>query len=100
MQTTIEYKYFFAAIGERHNNEWKIKAMYSVETVPAFDLEGDPTPADEFERIVILSANDHTLGFNSGDIELKDIPVEVRRDIVSTGIKIGSEKIKQYEVKR
>lgn len=90
MVKQIQFKFIFPAIGERHNNEWRITANYAVEQVLEYDYEGgypEQEGVQEFETLTITSAEDWTLGFNSGTILLKDIPAELRRDIVQTGLR-------------
>lgn len=98
MTKRINFKYFFLAPGERVTMEWRITADYIREEVRAFDLEGDPANMpDVFERLIITSVEDWTLGYNSGTIQLRNVDDDLRRDIYNTGIRAASQHYAQIE---
>lgn len=91
MKVRIKYNFLFPAIGGRFDHDWIIEAEYSREQVPDFDLEGDRANTDSvFESIAIWSVTDQTHPYNVGPIVLQDIDAEIRRSIVSAGIRAGS----------
>lgn len=85
----VNFKFFLPAVGDRLIQEWQIEGVYERETVPAYDMEGDPVPADVFENATVASIQEWTLGTNDGEIKMIDLPKEVRQNIIDSLFKAG-----------
>lgn len=96
MQKQIEFQYNFLGIGERHTVCFMVAGIYKRLEMPAYDLEGElSNMPDVFEEFAITEIQDWTLGFNSGNVQIKNLPVDIRRDIVKQALKIADEQRKE-----
>lgn len=92
MKRQIEYNYLFLGVGGLLTHHWFVEATHTLEEYPAFDLEGDQSNLpDVYEYLTINSIKDHTMGFDMGAINTKDIPKELLHDIIEQGRKIANE---------
>lgn len=90
MKTQIIFNYIFNAIGGRIAHEWHIEAEYSYVEHSTFDLEGDKSNMPDVEEtLTVLHVNDHTLGWDSGEIKFSELPEEHINAIIKTGLRAG-----------
>lgn len=95
MRRSIQYQFFFQAVGDPTFKEIEVEADYLRQEVQAFDLNGDLSNMDDvFEQISIKRLYDVTLGI---DLKLIEIPVDLRRSIVNAGLRFVNKKEKYYE---
>jgi hypothetical protein len=96
MKTRIEFRYIFLAIGGRVSHEWHVQADYEYTEHHTLDLEGDlANMPDAEETLTVLHVNDHTLGWDSGEIKFSELQDEHINEIIKTGLRAGRHEYKE-----
>lgn len=101
MRKQIQFQILFLGLGERLTHDWRVTATHVTEEHRNFDLEGDESNTPDLycymERIQV---NDFTLGFDAGEINFKDLPADLRRQIIATGLKAANHNMQNEQRER
>ena len=101
MKNQITFQFFFLGIGERLTHEWHVTATHVRREHRNFDLEGEISNTPDIEEYLErIQVNDHTLGFNAGEITFKDLPADLRRQIVETGLRAANHNMENEQRER